>query len=272
MQLGDIFEREALGSNDTCVGSGYAPLSETEALVLAVEQRVNSAAFKTRFPATGQDVKVTGVRSGRELSLTLSLAFVDARLATEADYFRCKAAVTHDIESFANGRLRDLDRVTVAINTLDRSGRGASGIYLTVLGTSAEGADGGQVARGNRPSGVNAFRRPVATGGVAGKNPVSNVGKIYTLLAGEVAGAIHREVPGLAEVYVSLASRIGDPVDDPHLVSIRLVPEVPARRGRATPADGAGHAREAAASIARREIGDMTAFVDRLVTDPPAVC
>ena len=64
-----------------------------------------------------------------------------------------------------------------------RHDRGAGGMYLTVLGTSADGADGGQVGRGNRVNGLISLHRPMSTEAAAGKNPVSHVGKIYNLLA-----------------------------------------------------------------------------------------
>jgi S-adenosylmethionine synthetase len=261
-QLTDLFERERLGANDTCVGSGFAPLTETEALVLAAEEYLNSAPFKERFPETGQDIKVTGVRRGRELSLILSLAFVDAAIPNEAAYFDRKVAVVDALERFARSRVREIDSVEVAINTLDREGHGPAGVYLTVLGTSADGADGGQVGRGNRPSGVNSFNRPLATGAVAGKNPVSNVGKIYNLLAGHLAGLVHRSIDGLAEVQVSLCSAIGRPIDEPFAVSVRAVPD------GAEPAGADGEIRR----IVEEQLSTVDAFVDRLVHDPPRVC
>jgi S-adenosylmethionine synthetase len=42
-----------LGANDTSAVVGYAPLSETERLVLETERYLNSQAFKARFPETG---------------------------------------------------------------------------------------------------------------------------------------------------------------------------------------------------------------------------
>jgi S-adenosylmethionine synthetase len=76
-ELADIFAREKIGANDTSAAIGYAPLSETERLVLACEQHLNSPAAKPRFPEAGEDVKVMGYRRDRELLLTVALAFVD---------------------------------------------------------------------------------------------------------------------------------------------------------------------------------------------------
>ncbi|MFO7972123.1 MAG: methionine adenosyltransferase [Desulfobacterales bacterium] len=63
------------------------------------------------------------------------------------------------------------------VNTLDDPDRGEAGMYLTVLGTSAESGDGGQVGRGNRINGVIAFNPPSTTEAAAGKNPISHVRK-----------------------------------------------------------------------------------------------
>ena len=88
------------------------------------------------------------------------------------------------------------------MNTLDDPELGPGGMYLTVLGTSAEGADGGEVGRGNRVNGLISFNRPMTMEAAAGKNPVSHVGKIYNLLSHQLARKIHAQVEGVEEVYV----------------------------------------------------------------------
>ena len=42
----------------------------------------------------------------------------------------------------------------VTLNALDRAKEGLKGMYLTLLGTSAEQGDSGQVGRGNRVCGL----------------------------------------------------------------------------------------------------------------------
>ncbi len=64
---------EAILSNDTCGASGYAPLSPTEQLVLAVERVLNGLEFKTAFPDTGEDVKVFAVRQDARVQLTVAM-------------------------------------------------------------------------------------------------------------------------------------------------------------------------------------------------------
>jgi len=224
-ELSDIFEREVIGANDTSAGVGYAPLTETERLVLATERYLNSTAFKAAFPEAGEDIKVMGYRHGRELILTVAMAMVDRFLHSEKQYFERKAAIHAALQEFVNRECKTLDKVTVDINTLDAPGRGEGGMYLTVLGTSAEGADCGQVGRGNKVNGVIAFNRPMSTEAAAGKNPISHVGKIYNLLSHRIAEEVYDSVPGIREVYIWLCSQIGVPIDQPLIASAQLILE-----------------------------------------------
>lgn len=221
-ELVDIFARDTLTANDTSAAVGFAPLSETEQLVLAAERHLNSPEFKARHPETGEDVKVMGIRRGRALQLTVAVAFVDRFITTPKSYFDLKAGLTQELNDHLSARLQHLDRVEVQVNTLDDPTRGLGGMYLTVLGTSAEGADGGEVGRGNRVNGVISLNRPMTLEAAAGKNPVSHVGKIYNVLSHQLASRIYTSVPGLHEVYVWLCSQIGRPLDDPWSVSVEL--------------------------------------------------
>lgn len=222
-ELTDLFERNVIGANDTSAAVGYAPLTETERLVLATERYLNSPAFKQEFPAAGEDVKVMGYRRDRDLVLTVALAFVDRFVPDAKTYFERKQEIRSALEAYLAREQRALDRITVNINTLDDPARGEDGMYLTVLGTSAESGDSGQVGRGNKVNGVIALNRPMSTEAAAGKNAVSHVGKIYTLLTHRLAAEIHTRVPGLREVYVWLGSQIGDPIDRPSIAAAQII-------------------------------------------------
>ncbi len=224
-ELTDIFEREVIGANDTSAGVGYAPLSDTEKLVLATERYLNSTAFKAAHPEAGEDIKVMGYRHGHELVLTIAIAFVDRFIPSAEAYYERKAAIQADMEEFVARHEHGIKKVAVHINTLDEPSRGESGMYLTVLGTSAEGGDCGQVGRGNKINGVIALNRPMSTEAAAGKNPVSHVGKIYSLLSHRIAAQVHATVPGVSEVYIWLCSQIGHPIDKPLIASAQLVLE-----------------------------------------------
>jgi S-adenosylmethionine synthetase len=176
-ELTDIFDRAVIVANDTSAAVGYAPLTETERLVLAAERYLNSPELKQSFPEAGEDVKVMGYRHNRELILTVALAFVDRFVPDAPAYFARKQALQVALEAYLAGEQEALDRVTDMINTLDDPTRGTGGMYLTVLGTSAEGGDCGQVGRGNKVNGVIALNRPMSTEAAAGKNPISHVGR-----------------------------------------------------------------------------------------------
>jgi S-adenosylmethionine synthetase len=115
--------------------------------------------------------------------------------------------------------------IDIHVNALDKEGRGLSGIYLSLLGTSAEDADSGQVGRGNRVNGLISMNRPMGTEAAAGKNPVSHVGKIYNVLSHKIAKEIYEKIEGIKEVYVILLSRIGTPINSPQMATAQVLLE-----------------------------------------------
>jgi S-adenosylmethionine synthetase len=262
-ELVDIFARAELTANDTSAAVGYAPLTETERLVLEAEQYLNSPAFKQRFPEVGEDIKVMAFRCDRSLFLTVAAAFVDRFIPDARRYFDRKAAVQQELKRHLEAQLQTLDHLDVALNTLDDPARGLGGMYLTVLGTSAEGADGGQVGRGNRVNGLISLHRPMTTEAAAGKNPVSHVGKIYNLLAHQMAGRICDSIAGIEEVNVWLCSQIGRPLADPWSIAVELVPP---------PDTSAADLESAVHEVIAAELGDLPAFVERLSRGEMPVC
>jgi len=224
--LTDIFRRggRVLEANDTSAAVGWAPLTRTEKAVLATEKYLNSKDFKKRFPESGEDIKIMGFRKDNELELTVSMAFVDRFIKDEKDYFEKKAVILEEIRKFVEEN-NSFEKIEIQLNTLDVPGRGLDGIYLTVLGTSADGADSGQVGRGNRVNGLISLNRPQCSEAAAGKNPVSHVGKIYNLLTHKIAREIYENVPGAREVYVWMLSKIGQPIDQPIVAAVQIIPE-----------------------------------------------
>jgi S-adenosylmethionine synthetase len=223
IELADIFERRGRlkGANDTSAACGYAPFTPTEDAVFATERFINSPAFKLRFPETGEDVKVMGVRRGSDLDLTVACPLLAGMIESEAAYFRKKKEVREAISKFLSGF--PFAKINLSLNSLDTKGRGVGGVYLSLLGTSAEDADSGQVGRGNRVNGVISLMRPMGTEAAAGKNPVSHVGKIYSVLAHRMALEIYQRVEGTKEVSVWLVSEIGRPIDEPRQVYVQVV-------------------------------------------------
>lgn len=219
-ELQSIFENtKSFAANDTSVLVGYAPFTDTESIVLNTEQHINSKQFKDNFPESGEDVKVMGFRDTNHVELTIATAFVDRFISSENQYFQRKEEMLQEINEFLK-KNHDM-KVTTNMNCLDSKNRGMSGLYLTVLGTSADSADSGQVGRGNMASRVISPSRPAGSEATAGKNPVSHIGKIYNALSFKIANEIHTKVSGLDEVCVWMYNVIGRPVNEPKAVIVQ---------------------------------------------------
>lgn len=260
-ELRRIFEARAseILSNDTCGASGYAPLSPTEQLVLAVERFLNGPEFKAAFPDTGEDVKVFAARQDARVALTVAMPMLCVPTPSERAYFQRKDEV---LAALARRFASVPFEIAWRLNTLDRPGRGAEGVYLVLTGTSAEDADSGQVGRGNRANGLIAFSRPTGGEAAPGKNPVAHVGKVYSVLSHRLAQLIHARCPALEEVYVHLAARIGEPVDRPWTGVQVVLPE-----GLAL-----SDVEAVVADVAEAEIARLPAFRAELARGEHPVC
>lgn len=255
--LVDLCGRRSAGTgkalaNDTSIGVGYAPLSALEFLVLRMENVMNARQRALHHPAWGEDIKVMGVRHGTAVSLTIACAMIDRYLGGPDDYRAETAAIRRLAQDLAADH--GFDDCRVAVNTADAAD--ASSLYLSVTGTSAEAGDDGEVGRGNRVNGLITPYRPMSLEAAAGKNPVSHVGKIYNILAREIAEAV---VSGIAEVAAAechMVSEIGRPVEAPALTHVRLATHdgSPADRLEATVGD-----------VVARQLRGAASLVDRFV-------
>jgi S-adenosylmethionine synthetase len=205
-------------ANDTSCGVGYAPLSELERVILAVEKTLNASDTKAMHPELGEDVKVMGVRNGEALELTVACAFVDRHVSDIEEYVTKRSKLVSLVEQTV--RAESAMSVNVSANAADDIHSGS--LYLTVTGTSAEAGDDGEVGRGNRVNGLIAPYRPMNMEAAAGKNPVTHVGKLYNIVARRVAETLVEEIEGVSEAYCYLVSRIGSPVTQPQVADLRL--------------------------------------------------
>lgn len=219
-ELSGLYSGKKPRANDTATCVGYAPMTETEILVLDAEQHLNSPHFKEHFPGSGEDVKVMGVRRERVLGVTVAMPLLDRFVDSEQRYFEAKEEIQSCLQNHLCKQCREIDRVEVEINVADRTGLAEAGTYLSVLGTSAEGSDSGEVGRGNRVNGLISFCRPGGSEAAAGKNPRGHVGKIYNVLAFKLAEQM-LTIEGMQEAMVWLSSRIGFPVNHPFQVFVR---------------------------------------------------
>lgn len=208
-------------ANDTSCGVGYAPLSELERVVLAVENALTSAEARAHVPAAGQDVKVMAVRVDDRIDLTVACAMIDRELSDLTGYAKATEAVADRVRVTAADITSRPIKVTV--NAADDLSRGR--VYLTVTGTSAEAGDDGQAGRGNRANGLITPGRPMTIESVAGKNPVTHVGKLYNVIASSIADRLVGSVGGVEHAACRLVSRIGHPIAEPQLVEVRVAGE-----------------------------------------------
>lgn len=239
VDLTGLYNTQRLLANDTSFGVGYAPMSQTEIVVLETEKFINGD-LKKNVKGTGEDVKVMGYRTDKTINLTVACAMVDRFIDDKDHYISLIEEVTDEIADFVT-RITDLE-VKIQVNTADDYDAGI--FYNTVTGLSMENGDDGSVGRGNRVNGLITPYRPMSMEAAAGKNPVTHVGKIYNILARVISEEIAREAGGdIEEVRVRLLSQIGRPINSPQIASIQLIT-----------ADGADLSKWA------RECRDITAY------------
>ena len=238
-------------SNDTSFGVGHAPLSETEQIVLETERSLNGP-YAEEHPEIGSDIKVMGNREGDQIHLTIAVAMIDEFTPDIESYDNSVQAVGEHAFEIAN---QYTDRsVTVDVNTADEYD--SESIYLTVTGTSAEQGDDGSVGRGNRSNGLITPNRSMSMEASSGKNPVNHVGKMYNLLATEIANDVVNEVEGIKDLRIRLLSQINKPIDDPLVADAHVAPE-----------DGVeiSDIEDEIEAIVDRELADVTSITDRVL-------
>jgi S-adenosylmethionine synthetase len=253
VDLRGVFEQKAVLANDTSFGVGFAPLSDTERLVLETERFITTK-LKKKVPAVGEDVKVMACRNGQDIRLTIAAALVGSEIA-DADEYQSVCDTIRDQSADLATKLTTRS-VEIDVNTADDPELGR--YYLTVTGCSMEAGDDGSVGRGNRVNGLITPNRPMSLEAAAGKNPVNHVGKIYNLLSNLIAQDVVKETGGnVKEIHVRILSQIGRPVDQPQVASLQILP-----------ADGVKLAavRKDAEAIANRWFENIDALPQKLLT------
>ncbi len=207
-------------ANDTSFAVAYAPMTETERIVLQSEQSLNSEGFKTNLPQVGEDIKIMGVRQNGDIHITVAAALISTLTENVEHYLEVKRRIEESVIDLA-ARITS-KKVTVDVNTADMPERGADGCYLAVTGTSAEHGDDGQVGRGNRANGLITPFRPMTLEAAAGKNPISHVGKTYNVAAQRIVDRLVEEDLNIAQAYCYLVSQIGSPITEPNAVGLEI--------------------------------------------------
>ena len=237
-------------ANDTSFGTGFAPFSDLERIVLSSEKLLNSGEYKKAHPEVGADIKVMGLREEGKIKLTIACAFVSRHVPDAGAYEKAKERVRADVQKLARS-ITDKE-TEVLVNTADDPKAGS--IYMTLTGTSAEMGDDGSVGRGNRVNGLITPFRSMTLEAAAGKNPVNHVGKIYSVLATDLASSIAQENPEIKDITITLLSQIGRPIDQPKAASVTIIADGDFERLKA---------------IVRREVDsrleDVTGITEKIV-------
>jgi S-adenosylmethionine synthetase len=220
--LQELFSRaqanDTVPSNDTSFGVGYAPSSALERLVIEIERRIHARDRLNDHPAWGEDIKIMAMRRRQQVSITIACAMIGRYLPDIGSYLVEQAALADLVRACA--REAGFSSNEVMVNAADDPGHRS--VYLTVSGTSAEAGDDGQVGRGNRVNGLITPNRPMSLEAAAGKNPVSHVGKIYNVLARQIAETIVANIAAVEEAHCLMVSQIGAPISLPALVQVKL--------------------------------------------------
>lgn len=216
-KLEDLPEYTNPVSNDTAVGCGWAPYTPLEAMVLELEQKLNSDDTKIKYPWLGSDIKIMAVRNKNQVQLTLCVP----QISTEVSNLEHYKENIQTIRSLIGGivtKYGDTFSVTFSLNTADGAGQRDDLLYMLYTGSCAESGDEGQVGRGNRLGGVISSRRPFSIEGLSGKNPQYHGGKIYSVMAWELAKRIWEKFGVPCEVFIVSQSDV--PLSEPWAVTV----------------------------------------------------
>ncbi|MBW2995502.1 methionine adenosyltransferase [Candidatus Woesearchaeota archaeon] len=214
LELSKLGSKQMPLANDTSFGCGYAPLSDTEKLVLRTAQLLNTCSIQ----AVGSDVKVMGTRNKNKIDITVASAIIDKYVANFEEYMAIKQKIQDELAKLRSEFNTDRE-INFHVNTADDIEKHI--VYITTTGLSAEMGDDGQVGRGNRVNGLIPVKRPISLEASAGKNPVNHIGKLYNVLANIIANDIFEQTEA-EEVHVHLLSQIGKPINEPHIANILL--------------------------------------------------
>lgn len=176
----DIKELKFLGSNDTSMGVGFAPLTKFEKSIITIEDSLNGDSFKQKNPWLGSDIKIMAHKLRREIDITMCIPQIGKFVKNTEEYKKNLNFIKEYVKNFLEKRFRGY-KIRIHLNTRDDFETGE--LYLAAIGSSIESGDEGLVGRGNRINRIISQTKPYTMEGAAGKNPVYHIGKIYNYAA-----------------------------------------------------------------------------------------
>ncbi|MGV9557655.1 methionine adenosyltransferase [Streptomyces sp. NPDC003522] len=216
--IDDLRERRVRLSNDTSLGTGWAPENVFESFVRdLVDHFSGESDFTLSHTWCGSDVKLMGYWDGERADVVLCVPQKSRHVANRAEYVQNTESVLAECYRLAGLHLSGTE-ASFRLNARDVPDKDE--LYLTYTGSSIESGDEGVVGRGNRVNGLITPLRPMNLEGANGKNPVYHVGKLYNIAARRLAQRLHEATGGHAEVH--LVSTTGQRLDQPWRVLVRL--------------------------------------------------
>lgn len=216
--IGDLRERSVLLSNDTSLGTGWAPQNRAEVFVRTLTDHFSAPDhFRATHAWCGSDVKVMAHGMAAQLDIVLAVPQKCTHVRSRHEYLENKERVLAECLQLAE---QDLPGVRTSFRLNARDIHEQDELYLTYTGSSIESGDEGVVGRGNRVNGLITPLRPMNIEGVNGKNPVYHVGKLYNVAAQRIADQLHVVTRSYVEVH--LISATGRRLDRPWRIVVRL--------------------------------------------------
>jgi len=206
-------------ANDTSFGSAFAPKSAVERLVRGLCDHLSDPMRANRPTWMGTDVKVMACGDRGSADIIACVPQIAAHVPSSTAYASNLDEVLRSSREYIASSFRG--RTTVTLNARDVPEENE--LYLTAIGTSLESGDEGVVGRGNRTNGLITPLRPMSLEGVSGKNPVYHVGKVYNVLAGELADRLHMSHGGTVGVHI--VSATGRPLAAPWRIVVQMESE-----------------------------------------------
>ena len=209
-------------ANDTVYVVAYAPLTTTEKLTIALDNKTSGEDFKKLFPQVGTDIKALIRRRASSYDVTMCIPIMPEEVSTNKEYLSILKQVTEYLEEYIESyilqndgekKISDLRLWTNTKDTIDKK-------YFAVWGTALSKGDIGAVGRGNRQQGFISGNRPSTNEAFPGKNPNHFSGVIYQLVAEEIANDIFEQL-GLSNV-VYITANNGELLNKPNSVDIIL--------------------------------------------------
>jgi S-adenosylmethionine synthetase len=206
----DIKELKFLGSNDTSLGVGFAPLSKLGNAILNLSDYLASEKLRQINPWLGTDIKIMASKIKNEVSITLCIPQICSYVKDVQEYKNNVDKIKKEVKENLSKSLQEYN-LDININTRDDYETGE--LYLTAIGSSIESGDEGLVGRGNRINGLICTTYPYTMEGACGKNPVYHIGKIYSLAAQKIAEKVSKIMNCYVEIF--LVSQSGRLLIDP---------------------------------------------------------